>query len=702
MKRQLAVLLLMILLTGCAGAGEGRPPGSDEARPAPVDPAPRGDSAKSAEEPPPAVREPDPPPSPRPDPVPPKRESGGRVWQSVESPDKRWNANLVGDRLGKHQLRIEPAESGPAWVVEPDAVTYEGSQFLWTPDNRLLFYRQERAAGPNMWLLADPVKQSLTPFAPNLLTGRRAGQLSFSADGKRVLATTGHCYGCNKPSELTLTTYVIEFATGAWTEVGVDVDARWDGDRVAATSQAPRMGYSGPVFTEWEEGHTRAIARGSLSVSLQVGATDRVIYKVYRAGDKPGGSPLAAIPARNSQTSYSTWGFWWGGAPEGPLRIEAWAEVRDTVPDRPEFRRENGRRWAVVYGTEVLVKRGDGPGQTLLLRRARISDAANGWAVDSRGRVLRTADGGRSWRDVSPAGLSRCAGRLMPQQAERFQGDEAVVAISCGSTDSAGKWSRESQQITIFRSRDAGRTWTESTVNTGYVPVKPSAVGFHTEKSGWVLVQPRIPYWDRTNEGALYRTADGVTWQKVSDTASGLPGARETTFLTPERGWTAGSDPDGLFVTEDGGRTWSPVELDLTRLSANSRPYISMPQFISPTEGFLTVRRWREGVRLGQQDLYATTDGGRTWEQRSTRDGERSPVFLTPQVGYVWEYELRTLFWTEDGGRTWQPNRWEINPTGIDSVQFVDRQRGLAVQGHLWVTADGGATWQPVYPQEPK
>lgn len=56
------------------------------------------------------------------------------------------------------------------------------------------------------------------------------------------------------------------------------------------------------------------------------------------------------------------------------------------------------------------------------------------------------------------------------------------------------------------------------------------------------------------------------------------------------------------------------------------------------------------------------------------------------------------LYATSDGGQTWEPRPWAINPAGISSVHFVDEQRGFAVQGHLWTTGDGARTWTSVYP----
>src|SRR5262245_2833520 len=68
------------------------------------------------------------------------------------------------------------------------------------------------------------------------------------------------------------------------------------------------------------------------------------------------------------------------------------------------------------------------------------------WASGTGGTVVRTVDGGRTWRPVGPAGTAD----LQFRDIEAFDADHAV-ALSIGE----GDLSR------VYLTADAGRTWTE-------------------------------------------------------------------------------------------------------------------------------------------------------------------------------------------------------------------------------------------------
>lgn len=704
MRKWAAYCLAFIVAAGCS---RGAP---DPAQPPPSLPPP-AQSAPIAT----APLAPDPPSSPRP-----ALQAGAWVdgayvgptlgFEIHPAPNGKWSAELAGERIGIHSLVVFAAGRGRAWVLEPNYSAYGETRLQWTDRNTLIFHRRFGPEERDTWFEADPASGQITPFLPEILTGRNGGRLRFSPDGRRLLVGTGYCDGCNKPSESAVTTYLVDLATGTARELGVDIVAEWDGDQVKWVAEPPHMGYSGPIF--WSQNGLKR----PLAESVQVGASDYVEWRAYRLDAKPGAPPFWTQPAVNRSGMYSSsdfwwaatynpWDLWWPDPPAGPFRLELWAEVRPTVPDQPEpdmmyklpeLKREGGRRWAVVLSTEITPGPSDPPGQTVLLRSARMWDKVNGWGVGYGGRILRTVDGGVTWRDVSPAGFERCAGRYTPRQVERFAAGEAVVALACDRTGPDGKWTRESGRVSIFRSLDGGKTWLESSIEAEYRHAGAAGLQFLDTQNGFALIKPLAP--DFNDLGALYRTADGGrTWQKVTDSASGLPAGIEVTFLNIRKGWAVGPKRDAIWLTEDGGRTWRQQGLEL---SDGTITGVWAPIFLSPTEGYLLANAIPapEGARVGRRVLFWTQDGGQTWERRSEWDGERRPVFLTPAVGYRWEYELRSLNWTRDGGRTWENRVWDVNPAGMESVHFINEQTGFAVQGHLWVTADGAQSWAPVYP----
>ncbi|WP_425276361.1 WD40/YVTN/BNR-like repeat-containing protein, partial [Streptomyces carpinensis] len=73
------------------------------------------------------------------------------------------------------------------------------------------------------------------------------------------------------------------------------------------------------------------------------------------------------------------------------------------------------------------------------------------WVAGSGGTVLRTTDGGRNWRNVSPPG----AADLEFRDVEAFDARRAVV-LAIG----------EGEASRVYRTDDGGATWTESFRNT--------------------------------------------------------------------------------------------------------------------------------------------------------------------------------------------------------------------------------------------
>lgn len=73
------------------------------------------------------------------------------------------------------------------------------------------------------------------------------------------------------------------------------------------------------------------------------------------------------------------------------------------------------------------------------------------WLAGSAGTVLRTGDGGRTWRNVSPPG----AQDLQFRDIEAFDARRAVV-LAIG----------EGEASRVYRTGDGGATWTESFRNT--------------------------------------------------------------------------------------------------------------------------------------------------------------------------------------------------------------------------------------------
>jgi photosystem II stability/assembly factor-like uncharacterized protein len=247
-------------------------------------------------------------------------------------------------------------------------------------------------------------------------------------------------------------------------------------------------------------------------------------------------------------------------------------------------------------------------------RRLGWITASLGIAAGSTGiAILRTDDGGARWRLVelttggSPGHPTRGA---IP-----FGCDKSVAVFSSARTGWVGGACAGGRPA-FWVSRDGGRTWRHQPL-----PM-PSGAG-ELESCACGITPP-----------VFTSPADGALW------ASGLPGP-------PARA-------DAVYLTRDGGRTWTPV-----RLPGDMVP-LQTPDFRGPWHGFVTAGRLApDGTLAGDARLYATADGGATWAARSASSllGQASLDFLTPATGFATVISYRPyrpyLLMTSDGGKTW-------------------------------------------------
>lgn len=265
------------------------------------------------------------------------------------------------------------------------------------------------------------------------------------------------------------------------------------------------------------------------------------------------------------------------------------------------------------------------------------------WVAGAKGTVLRTADGGRSWRNVSPPG----AGELEFRDIEAFDSRRAVV-LAIG----------EGEASRVFRTDDGGASWTESFRNTD-----PKAfydcITFFDSRHGLALSDPV----DGTYR--ILSTGDGGKSWKVLPNA-GMPAALpgEAAFAAggqclvssgPKDVWlaTGGGAAARVLHSADRGLNWTVA--DSTIPAGDPARGVFALAFRDRAHGIAVGGDYR-GDQVSPLAGAVSSDGGRSWQQSKTPPpAYRSGVAWLPhsRSGALAVGPTGTDL-TLDGGRSWR------------------------------------------------
>jgi len=264
------------------------------------------------------------------------------------------------------------------------------------------------------------------------------------------------------------------------------------------------------------------------------------------------------------------------------------------------------------------------------------------WASGTNGTILRTTDGGDTWRQLSIAGTEKLDFRDIDAVD-----DNIAYALSIGP----GELSR------IYKTSDAGITWIEQFVNRDPKAFF-DAMAFWDADRG-VAVSDAVD-----GQFVILTTGDGGrSWVRVPATA--LPPAlpnegffaasgTNVTVAAPSHVW-AGTGAAGearVLRSTDGGRTWT---VSKTPLNAGPSAGIFSIAFSDAQHGIVVGGDYKAETVAGN-NAAITADGGTTWTATKGLSGFRSVVAYVPgSAASVVAVGPSGTDVSTDSGRTWTP-----------------------------------------------
>ena len=272
-------------------------------------------------------------------------------------------------------------------------------------------------------------------------------------------------------------------------------------------------------------------------------------------------------------------------------------------------------------------------------------DQNRGWAAGSKGTLLYTADGGRTWKAT--------AASTDDVVRDVFFVDEKNGWLVC-EVNAYQLQNVDDPRSYLMKTTDGGAKWTRVEIKGFDVDAILVRAVFSHGGRGWAFGEA----------GAIFTTRDaGETWTRLrSPTRRLLLGG---TFLDDDRGWVVGAGAT-IIQTSDGGDTWYQSAL----------PGVEKSVRFTATSFFDNRLGWAVG---SAGSVYRTTNGGRTWvKQESGVEQDLFDVkFVDAREGWAVGAE-GTIIHTTDGGGHWSIER-SGTPHPLERVFFTDKAHGWAV-----------------------
>lgn len=320
------------------------------------------------------------------------------------------------------------------------------------------------------------------------------------------------------------------------------------------------------------------------------------------------------------------------------------------------------------------------------------------------GGIWKTKNGGRTWENISDGFFGGSIGSI-----EVATSDPNVIYVGGGEKTVRGN---VSSGYGIWKTEDAGKTWTPSGLKTGrHIP----RIAIHPKDHNTVYAAVLGNIYKPTQERGVFKSTDGgENWRKTlfaNENAGAVDlvmdpsnprilyastwNVRRTPYSL-----SSGGEGSALWKSKDSGETWTEISKN-KGFPKDTLGIIGVT--VSPVNG---DRVWAIVEHKEKGGVYRSDDGGETWTNINSERKLRQRAWYYTRIyadskdeDIVYVLNVR-YHKSADGGKTYNTynaphgdhhDLW-IAPENPDRMIIGD-------DGGAQVTYDGGETWSTYHNQ---
>jgi len=324
------------------------------------------------------------------------------------------------------------------------------------------------------------------------------------------------------------------------------------------------------------------------------------------------------------------------------------------------------------------------------------------YAGSASGGLWKSESGGLSWEPIFDSELPLSIGAVTLSQK-----NPDVIWVGTGEGNPRNSLTGG---YGVYKSIDAGMTWQlmglEKTRNIHRIII-------HPDDPNTVFVGAIGSPWGDHEERGVYKTTNGgETWEKILyvDQMTGVadmvmdPSNPDKILVNMwqhrREPWffTSGGPSSGLYMTLDGGKTWTKQTPEKNGLPEGDLGRMGLAFAENKPNRVYAL------IEAKKNALYQSNDGGHTWKMVNNKSeiGNRPFYYFDIYVDPTNENRLYTIFSnvnvSEDGGKSFE----RLIPNGLIHVDnhalYINpddpKYMILGNDGGLHITRDMGKTWQ--------